>query len=56
MFPTPMTGDIVRFDRDGSRQVIVTGLFLPTAMIMGARWQLTSRTLDMVRHRSAWGR
>lgn len=35
MFPTPMTGDIVRFDRDGSRQVIVTGLFLPTAMIMG---------------------
>jgi hypothetical protein len=35
LFPTPMTGDIVRFDRDGSRQVIVTGLFLPTAMIMG---------------------
>ena len=35
MFPTPMTGDIVRFDRDGSRHVIVTDLFLPTAMIMG---------------------
>ena len=35
VFPTPMTGDIVRFDRDGSRHVIVTGLFLPTAMIMG---------------------
>jgi hypothetical protein len=35
MFPTPMTGHIVRFDRDGSRHVIVTGLFLPTAMIMG---------------------
>ena len=35
LFPTPMTGDIVRFDRDGSRQVIVAGLFLPTAMIMG---------------------
>jgi hypothetical protein len=34
-FPTPMTGDIVRFDHDGSRHVIVTGLFLPTAMIMG---------------------
>jgi hypothetical protein len=30
-----MSGDIVRFDRDRSRQVIVTGLFLPTAMIMG---------------------
>ncbi len=35
LFPTPMTGDIVRFDRDGSRHVLVTGLFLPTAMIMG---------------------
>jgi hypothetical protein len=35
LFPTPLTGDIVRFDRDGSRQVIVTGLFLPSAMIMG---------------------
>ena len=35
LFPTPMTGDIVRFDRDGSRHVIVTGLFLPSAMIMG---------------------
>ena len=35
LFPTPMTGDIVRFDHDGSRYVIVTGLLLPTAMIMG---------------------
>ena len=35
LFPTPMTGDIVRFDHDGSRDVIVTGLFLPTAMIKG---------------------
>jgi hypothetical protein len=35
LFPTPMTGEIVRFNRDGSSQVIVTGLFLPTAMIMG---------------------
>ena len=35
LFPTPMTGDIIRFDHDGSRHAIVTGLFLPTAMIMG---------------------
>lgn len=35
LFPTPMTGEIVRFDHDGSRHVIVTGLFLPTAMIAG---------------------
>jgi len=35
LYPTPMTGDIVRFNRNGSRQVIVSGLFLPTAMIMG---------------------
>jgi hypothetical protein len=35
LFPTPMTGDIIRFEHDGWRHAIVTGLFLPTAMIMG---------------------
>jgi hypothetical protein len=33
--PTPGTGTIVRFDHNGSRETIVTGLFLPTAMTFG---------------------
>ncbi|HQW84084.1 MAG TPA: ScyD/ScyE family protein [Ferruginibacter sp.] len=34
-FPTPGTGDVVRLDPDGSRQVVVTGLNLPTGMTFG---------------------
>ncbi len=34
-FPTPGTGDIIRVDRSGTRQTIVSGLNLPTAMIFG---------------------
>ena len=34
-FPTPGTGDIVRVDPSGTRQTIVSGLNLPTAMIFG---------------------
>jgi len=34
-FPTPGTGDIIRVDRSGTRQVIVSGLNLPTAMTFG---------------------
>lgn len=34
-FPTPNTGDVVRIDPDGSKQVIAEGLFLPTSMTMG---------------------
>lgn len=34
-FPTPGTGDIVRVARSGSRQVIISGLNLPTAMTFG---------------------
>lgn len=34
-FPTPNTGDVVRIDPDGSKQVIAAGLFLPTSMTMG---------------------
>jgi hypothetical protein len=34
-FPTPMTGRIVRVDRRGARDVIVDGLFFPTAMRFG---------------------
>lgn len=34
-FPTPGTGDVVRIDRSGSRQVVVSGLNLPTGMTFG---------------------
>ncbi|MDQ2720090.1 MAG: ScyD/ScyE family protein [Bacteroidota bacterium] len=34
-FPKPGTGDIVRIDPSGSRQIITTGLFLPTGMTFG---------------------
>ncbi|MEO8416288.1 MAG: ScyD/ScyE family protein [Ginsengibacter sp.] len=34
-FPTPGTGDIVRIDPAGNRQVITSGLFLPTGMTFG---------------------
>lgn len=34
-FPTPGTGDVIRVDRSGNRQVIVSGLNLPTAMTFG---------------------
>jgi hypothetical protein len=34
-FPTPGTGDIVRVDPSGSRQVIIAGLNLPTGMTFG---------------------
>ena len=33
--PTPMTGRVIRIDRLGHRDVIVDGLFLPTAMRFG---------------------
>lgn len=33
--PTPMTGRVIRIDRQGHRDVIVNGLFLPTAMRFG---------------------
>lgn len=35
-FPTPGTGDVVRVDPSGSRNVVVTGLNLPTALVFGA--------------------
>ncbi len=34
-FPTPGTGDIVRIDPSGSRQVITSGLTFPTGMTFG---------------------
>ncbi|HEX3274499.1 MAG TPA: ScyD/ScyE family protein [Gemmatimonadales bacterium] len=34
-FPTPGTGRVVRVNQDGSRQVVVKGLFFPTAMRFG---------------------
>ncbi len=34
-FPTPGTGDVVRVDPSGARQVIVSGLNLPTGMTFG---------------------
>jgi len=34
-FPTPGTGNIVRVDHTGSRQIIASGLNLPTAMTFG---------------------
>lgn len=34
-FPTPGTGDIIRIDPSGTRQVIVSGLNFPTAMTFG---------------------
>ena len=34
-FPTPGTGRVVRVNLDGTRQVIVDGLFFPTAMRFG---------------------
>lgn len=34
-FPTPGTGDIIRIDPSGTRQVIVSGLDFPTAMTFG---------------------
>ena len=33
--PTPNTGDVVRLDRRGHRDVIVQGLFLPTGLRFG---------------------
>jgi sugar lactone lactonase YvrE len=33
--PTPLTGRVIRLDRQGHRDVIVDGLFLPTAMRFG---------------------
>jgi hypothetical protein len=39
-FPTPGTGDIVRIDPSGSRQVVISGLNLPTAMTFGADGKL----------------
>lgn len=35
IFPTPGTGDVVRIDPNGSRQIVVTGLNLPTGMTFG---------------------
>ena len=34
-FPTPGTGDVVRIDASGSKQVIASGLNFPTAMTFG---------------------
>jgi hypothetical protein len=34
-FPTPGTGKVVRIDPSGSRNLIASGLFLPTAMTIG---------------------
>ncbi len=34
-FPTPGTGRVLRLNSDGSRTVIASGLFLPTAMTFG---------------------
>jgi hypothetical protein len=34
-FPTPGTGRVLRLNADGSRTVIASGLFLPTAMTFG---------------------
>src|SRR6185312_8673207 len=34
-FPNPGTGDIVRIDPSGARQIITSGLFLPTGMTFG---------------------
>ncbi|HUZ61688.1 MAG TPA: ScyD/ScyE family protein [Hanamia sp.] len=34
-FPTPGTGDVVRIDPSGAKQVVVSGLNLPTAMAFG---------------------
>jgi hypothetical protein len=35
LFPTPLTGTVVRIDHNGSRHEIASGLFLPTGMTMG---------------------
>jgi len=35
-FPTPGTGRVIRIDPSGSRNLIASGLFLPTAMTFGA--------------------
>ncbi|MEO6820644.1 MAG: ScyD/ScyE family protein [Ginsengibacter sp.] len=34
-FPTPGTGDVVRIDDSGTRQIVVSGLNLPTGMTFG---------------------
>jgi sugar lactone lactonase YvrE len=34
-FPTPGTGKVIRIDPSGSRNLIASGLFLPTAMTFG---------------------
>jgi sugar lactone lactonase YvrE len=34
-FPTPGTGDIVRVDQSGARQIMVSGLNFPTGMTFG---------------------
>src|SRR4029078_1175197 len=35
MFPTPFTGQIIRVSPNGTKDVIATGLALPTGMTMG---------------------
>jgi hypothetical protein len=45
-FPTPGTGDIVRVDPSGVREIIASGLNLPTAMTMGPNNKI---------YVSAWG-
>ena len=42
--PTPGTGRVVRVNLDGTRQVIVDGLFFPTAMRLGRTTGCTSPT------------
>jgi sugar lactone lactonase YvrE len=34
-FPTPGTGKVIRIDPSGDRNLIASGLFLPTAMTFG---------------------
>jgi hypothetical protein len=34
-FPTPGTGRVIRLDQQGNRDVVVDGLFLPTAIQFG---------------------
>jgi sugar lactone lactonase YvrE len=34
-FPTPGTGKVIRIDASGNRNLIASGLFLPTAMTFG---------------------
>jgi sugar lactone lactonase YvrE len=34
-FPTPGTGNIIRISHSGKREIVATGLSLPTAMTFG---------------------